>query len=222
MDENDSRQRHPPAEAEEPADALPNFEAQQAFGRVIEQLRAEPAAEPAADFTLRVMAGISEVQSEMTDAATAARQLKKRTASLLRYLTETPSLSDIALCFLLAGFFYFLLGVIFFLGIQNLEPLPETAGWLRLQPQVAMLTAGVLGTLGLLLLLVAGGFALRLARLGTIAYIGFSVFNGIWISLENTGPFTPIGLLCFTAAPVLLGLFLAASLQRYHRRAAAG
>ena len=221
MEKDDKYPITDPAAADDMSELPEDFETRPEFSPLIDRLRTEEAAEPGPDFTLRVMAGIDEVQSELAEAATAVKQIKQRTASLMRYLTDTPSVRDIALCFLLAGFFYFLLGVIFFLGLQNLQPLPPTAQWLRLQPQVAMITAGVLGTLGLLLLL-DGGMAMRLARIGTIAFIAFSVVNGTWISLENTGPVTSIGVLCFIAAPVLLGLFLAASLLRFGRRAAAG
>ena len=215
MEENDKGQTTGPIEAP------PDFETRPELAPVIDRMRGEPTQEPAPEFTRRVMASISAVQSEMDEAATAARQMKQRAASLMRYLTDTPAVSDIALCFLLSGFFYFLLGVIFFLGLLSLEPLPATAGWLRLQPPVAMLTAGVLGTIGLLLLLV-GQTALRLAQIAVMVFIAFSFFNGMWISLENTGRITPIGLVCFTAAPVLLGLFLAASLLRYRRQVMAG
>ena len=221
MKEKDQKQAPSSGESKPPSTAPDDFETQPQLERVIEQLRTSEAVEPHPDFTLRVMAGIADTQSEMADAATAARQMKTRATSLMRYLTETPSVSDIALCFLLAGFFYFLLGVIFFLGLQTLQPLQVTAGWLRLQPQVAMLTAGMLGTIGLLLL-VDGGIAMHLAQVGTLLFIVFSVFNGTWISLDTTAAFAPIGLICFTAAPVLLGLFLAASLQRYRRRVIAG
>lgn len=213
MEENEKKQ---------PSEPPPDFETRPELAPMIAQLRAEQTVEPGPDFTRRVMTEISAVQSEMTAAADANRQMKKRAASLMRYLTDTPSVADIGLCFLLAGFFYFLLAAIFFLGLQNLPPLPATAAWLQLQPQVAMVTAGGLGTIGLLLLVLASRIVMRLARIGTIVYIAFSIFNGAWISLESTGPYSLVGLLCFTAAPVLLGLFLAASLMRYHRRTAAG
>ncbi len=221
MEEKNSRQPSDPLDAQDLSEAPSDFEDQPELAPVIEQLRAEESTEPQSDFTLRVMAGISEVQSETAEAAATVQRFRERSASLMRYLTETPSVSDIALCFLLAGFFYFLLGVIFFFGLQTIEPLPAMAAWLRLQPQVAMCTAGVLGTIGLLLLL-NGGIAMRLARIGTIAYIGFSIFNGMWIGLMNVSSYRPFGLLCFAAAPVLLGVFLAASLQRYRRRMFAG
>jgi hypothetical protein len=221
MEDNDKKQPAGPDESKPLSMAPDDFETQPQLTPVIEQLRKSRAVEPGPDLTLRVMADIAETQSEMADAASAARQMKARATSLMRYLTEAPSVSDIALCFLLAGFFYFLLGVIFFLGLQTLQPLQVTAGWLRLQPQVAMLTAGMLGTIGLLLLF-DGGIAMHLAQVGTLLFIVFSVFNGTWISLEPAAAFAPIGLICFTAAPVLLGLFLAASLQRYRRRVPAG
>ena len=222
MEESDKRKPQGTVETEKTPEAPPEFEKQQRFAAVIEKLRGSQPVEPGQGFTARVMASIAEVQSEMTAAASDTKQMKKRAASLLRYLTAAPSMADIALCFLLAGFFYFLLGAILFLGIQNLQPLPATADWLRLQPQVAMITAGVLGTVGLLLLMMASRLVMRVARIATIAFIGFSVFNGVFISLENSGALTSFGLLCFTAAPVLLGLFLAASLHRCRRQAADG
>ena len=221
MEKNDKPQTPVAADTESSPEPPTDFETRPEFLPIIDRLRAEQTVAPPTDFTPRVMAGIYEVQTEMTAAASSAWQMKKRAASAMRYLTETPTGADIALCFLLAGFFYFLLGVIFFFGLQTMQPVPVTAGWLRLQPQVAMITAGVLGTLGLLLLL-DGGTAMRLAQIGTLVFIAFSIFNGMWISLENGGPFISFGFLCFTAAPALLGLFLTASLQRYRRRVFAG
>ena len=217
MENNNKPQAPADIDASGQTEAPADFEAREELAALIAQMRAEPAANPGPDFSLQVMARISNVQTEMTEAVAATRQLRQRAASLMRYLTETPTVADIALCFLLAGFFYFLIGIILFIGLQTLQPLPSSAGWLLLQPQVAMLTAGVLGTIGLLLLL-DGTVAMRLAQIGTSVFIAFSVFNGMWISITNAAAFTPIGLLCFTAAPVMLGLFLAASLQRYRRR----
>jgi hypothetical protein len=221
MEENSRPKSTVAIDDAEPAEAPEDFESRPELAAVIERLRAEPAAQPQADFTRRVMTTAADLQAEMTEAAAAAERMRERAASFVRYLTETPSASDIALCFLLAAFFYLLLGVIFFFGLQDIQPLPASAGWLRLQPQVAMLTAGVLAALGLLLLM-DGQTAMRLVQIGTLLFIGFSVFNGVWLGRLSAGGLTPVGLLCFTAAPVLLGLFLAASLQRYHRRALAG
>jgi hypothetical protein len=221
MEKNNRPKSNEAIDAIKPSEAPEDFESRPELAALIEQLRAEPAAQPQADFTRRVMEFVSEVQAEMTGAAAAAERMRKRAASLMRYLTDTPSVADIALCFLLAGFFYLLVAVIFFFGLQNMQPLPASAGWLRLQPQVAMLTAAVLAALGLLLM-IKGGMAMRLAQIGTLVFIGFSVFNGMWLGRMSAGGLSPAGLLCFTAAPVLLGLFLAASLQRYHRRAVAG
>ena len=119
MEEKDKKQTPEPGEST-PSSTVPvDFETRPQLESVIEKLRQSPAVEPHPDFTLQVMARIADTQSEMADAASATRQMKARATSLMRYLTETPSVSDIALCFLLAGFFYFLLGVIFFLGLQT-------------------------------------------------------------------------------------------------------
>jgi len=136
MEEENKRQKPGPVDGAGQPEAADDFEAQPQLSALIEQMRAEQAVEPAPNFTLRVMAGITDVQEEMTEAADSAQQMRMRAASLMRYLTDTPSVSDIALCFMLAGFFYFLLGVIFFFGLKSMQPLPAMAAWLRLQPWV--------------------------------------------------------------------------------------
>lgn len=221
MDEENAKRLSEPVGGEQPSEVADDFESDPAFAPIIERMRAETAAEPHPGFTQQVMAVIAEMQTAKTGSTAFWQQVRRRIAATVAYLTDTPSAADIALCFLLAGFFYFMLGIIFFFGLKSIEPLPATAQWLRLQPQIAMLTAGVLGTLGVLLLL-DGRLAMRLARIGTLAFIVFSVFNGTWFGVTGAASYRLFGLLCFTLAPVLLGLFLAASLQRFRSRATAG
>lgn len=221
MDKENEKRGSEPVSASPLSEVPDDFENNPAFVPIIEQMRAEKAVEPHPAFTRRVMTVVAEMQAAKAGSTAFWRQVRRRAAATVAYLTDTPSAADIALCFLLAGFFYFMLGIILFFGLQSIDPLPTAAQWLRLQPQIAMLTAGVLGTLGVLLLL-DGGLAMRLARIGTLAFIAFSVFNGTWFGVAGAASYRLFGLLCFTFAPVLLGLFLAASLQRFRRRVTAG
>ena len=71
----------------------------------------------------------------------------------------------------------------------------------------AFVTAFGFTALGLILLK-KGKFAIKIAQMGTILYIGFAVFNGIGIQAAPGNPFNAAGMFCYTVGAILLGFFI--------------
>lgn len=200
----------------DPAQAPDAFETFEEFAPIIALAKASESVAPHPGFTQRVMSKIAPATEEH---AQSRRYYPRRrtTGILFKNLTQTASGADIALCFFLAGFFYLILGIVFFVGLKSFELRLSAAGWIMLQPRIAFVTAGLLGALGLLLM-IKGLSAIRIVHVGVIGYILFSVFNGIRLHMAPTNPFNLAGILCFVGGSVLLGLFLAATVQKYRQQ----
>ena len=127
---------------------------------------------------------------------------------------EVETEEECAFCFLMAGFFYFIMGIVLFLGLKTIGNNIPVSGWFMLQPQIAFGSAFVFISLGFILRK-RSIFAIKMAYSWTIIYIGFSVFNSIGIQMAPGNPFTTAGMLCLTAGAVLLGFFLAVIVHKY-------
>jgi hypothetical protein len=200
----------------DPAQVPDAFETFEELAPIIALAKASASAEPPPGFTRRVMSEISPATEEH---AQSRRYYPRRRATglLFKNLTQAASGTDIALCFFLAGFFYLILGIVFFVGLKSFELRLSAAGWFMLQPRIAFVTAGLLGALGLILM-IKGLSGVRIAYMGVIGYILFSVFNGIQLHMAPTSPFNLAGILCFVGGSVLLGLFLTATVRKYRQQ----
>jgi len=200
----------------DPAQAPDSFETFEKFAPIIALAKASESVEPHPGFTRRVMSKIAPTTEEH---AQSRRCYPRRgtTGILFKNLTHAASGADIALCFFLAGFFYLILGIVIFVGLKSFELRLSAAGWIMLQPRIAFVTAGLLGALGLILM-IKGLSGVRIAHMGVIGYILISVFNGIRLHMAPTSPFNWAGILCFVGGSILLGLFLAATVQKYRQQ----
>lgn len=199
-----------------PVQAPDAFETYEEFAPIIALAKASEPVEPRPGFTRRVMSKIAPGTEEHPQSR---RHYPRRhtTGALLSNLTQAASRADIALCFFLAGFFYLILGIVLFVGLKSFELRLSETGWIMLQPRIAFVTAALLSALGLILM-IKDLSGIRIAHVGVIAYILFSVFNGIRLHLAPASPFNLAGILCFVGGSVLLGLFLAATVQKYRRQ----
>jgi hypothetical protein len=132
----------------------------------------------------------------------------------IRVWTDVADATECALCFFLAGFFYFTLSIVLVLGLKPLETQAPLATWIIIQPQLSLLNAIGFMALGFILVKKSAS-AVRIAQAGTIIYIGFTVFNGIGIQRTPGNPFTTVGLLCFVGGALMLGVFLLVILQKF-------
>jgi len=131
-----------------------------------------------------------------------------------RAWTEVETDAECAFCFLMAGFFYFILAVVLVLGLKTMVSHVHVSGWVMVQPQIAFASAIVFISLGIFLSK-KSMLAIKMAYSWTIIYIGFSLFNSIGIQMAPGNPFTAAGMLCLTAGAVLLGIFLAVIVHKY-------
>ena len=127
---------------------------------------------------------------------------------------EVETDAECAFCFLLAGFFYFIIGIVLVLGLKTMGGHVHGSGWVMIQPQIAFASAIVFISLGIFLSK-KSMLAIKMAYCSTIIFIGFSVFNSIGIQMAPGNPFTAAGMLCLTAGAVLLGIFLAVIVHKY-------
>ena len=133
---------------------------------------------------------------------------------IFRGWIEVETDAECAFCFLMAGFFYFIMGIVLTLGLKTMGGHVHVLGWVMIQPQIAFASAIVFISLGIFLSK-KSMLAVKMAYYWTIIYIGFSVFNSIGIQMAPGNPFTVAGMLCLTAGAVLLGVFLAVILHKY-------
>jgi len=127
---------------------------------------------------------------------------------------EVETNGECAFCFLMAGFFYFIMGIVLSVGLKTTVSIAPVSGMVMRQPQIAFVTAFVFIALGIILLK-QSILAIKIAHFWIILYIGFSIFNSIVIQIAPGNPFSVIGILCLTTGAVLLGFFLAVIVHKY-------
>ena len=128
--------------------------------------------------------------------------------------TEVETDAECAFCFLMAGFFYFIMGIVLAVGLKTTVSIAPVSGMVMLQPQIAFVTAFVFIALGIILIK-QSILAIKIAHFWIILYIGFSILNSIVIQMAPGNPFSVIGMLCLTTGAVLLGFFLAVIVHKY-------
>jgi hypothetical protein len=187
-----------------------NFESRHGFKRIIRLARTSSPVDVPRDFTEKVMHRVAaRNQPGLND-----RFLQAFSKINVRRWTEVADATECALCFFLAGFFYFVLGIVLIMGLKATEVRIPLAVWIIIQPQLAFITA--LGFLALgIILKRKSDSAVKIAQIGTLIYIGFTVFNGIGIQRTPGNPFNSAGMLCFIGGALILGVFLLLILQKY-------
>ena len=123
--------------------------------------------------------------------------------------------TDCSLCFLAAGYFYLIVGIVFILGLKKIHTEVMIPQWIMLQPKFVLVTAFAFVAVGILLMR-RNIFSIRVAYVITSFYIGIVLINGmIAYKFCDIIPISILGILCFTSAGILMGLFLSGILQRY-------
>ncbi len=131
-----------------------------------------------------------------------------------RALIEVETDAECAFCFLMAGFFYFIMGIVLGVGLKTTVGIAPVSGMVMIQPQIAFATAFVFIALGFVLLK-QSILAIKIAHFWIFIYIGFSILNSIGIQMAPGNPFSVIGMLFLTTGTVLLGFFLAVIVHKY-------
>jgi RNA polymerase sigma-70 factor (ECF subfamily) len=190
-----------------------NFESQERFKHIIPLLKNASQLPVPHNFTANVMDRLT-VRKRLSPYV---RMLEGFGKINIRMWTDVADATECALCFYLAGFFYFILSMVLIIGLKALGTQAPLAVWIIIQPQLALLNALGFAALGIILAKKSAS-AIRIAQAGTIIYIGFTVFNGLGIQKTPGNPFNTAGLLCFVGGALLLGVFLLVVLQKYQTK----
>ena len=155
--------------------------------------------------TLPLPESFSEkVLRRITDSASAPSPV------LVRKWTSATSSRELGHCFLVTGFFFFVLSVTLFWGLRSL---PEIE-WIQWQPAGVMAVALLYGVLGLFLEY-DGPTAVRAAEVGTAAGITVLAVLAAFGVNASQGPFANGVNTFFILVTIGPGLFLAMAVHRY-------
>jgi hypothetical protein len=152
-------------------------------------LRAETAPEPPGGLADRVMARVRAHRNSpwkvIGEALLRPREVSFHPLSALR---SPVSGQECSFYFIMVGVFYAILGVILMVGMHKLSASLVAPGWVRWQPQIALVTAGCMVAIGLYLLK-DGKLALRMARIGALFTWALPVSTGSSYPWSGISPF---------------------------------
>ena len=139
--------------------------------------------------------------------------LQPRTASVdpLKAL-RTPYPAEYFFYFIMVGVFYAVLSIVLTIGFHALGTTLSPPGWVRWQPQIALVTALCMAAMGFYLLK-DGKPALRVARIVAFVYVGFALLNGVVVPLEWNMPLSAYTALVSALIGVPTGFFLIRTIQ---------
>ena len=185
---------------------------------IARMMREEPAPEPATDLGERVMFRIRAFRpSPWKVLGEALLKPHKVSFHPLNALRSPVSGQECSFYFIMVGVFYAILGVILMIGLHKLGASLVAPGWVRWQPQIALVTAGCMVAIGLYLLK-DGKLALCMARMGALVYLGFALLNGIFVPLEWDLPVSAALSLLSMLVGVPTGFFLIRTIQNCGKR----
>lgn len=185
---------------------------------IVRMMRGEPAVEAPSGLEKRVMARIRTYRTSLRVLVVEAL-LKPHKVSFhpLNALRSQVSGQECSFYFIMVGAFYAILGVILMVGLHKLGASLVTPGWVRWQPQIALVTALCMVAMGFYLLK-DGKLALRVARIGALIYLGFAFLNGIIVPLEWDIPVSAFVSLLSTLVGIPTGVFLFRAIQNCGKR----
>lgn len=188
------------------------------FDGIARMMREEPAPEPQAGLGERIMSRVRAHRFSPWNVLGDAL-LKPREVSFhpLKALRSPVSGQECSFYFIMVGVFYAILGVILMVGLHKWGASLVTPGWVRWQPQIALVTAGCMAAIGLYLLK-DGKLALHMARIGALVYLGFALLNGVFVSLEWEIPVSAYVSLLSALIGLPTGFFLIRTIQNCGKR----
>jgi hypothetical protein len=145
--------------------------------------------------------------------------LRPRTASVdpLKALRYPVSGQECSFYFIMVGVFYAVLSIVLMIGFHVLGTTLSPPGWVRWQPQIALVTALCMAAMGFYLLK-DGILALRIARIVAFVYMGFALLNGVVVPLKWNMPLSAYTALISALIGVPTGFFLIRTIQNYGKR----
>ncbi len=171
---------------------------------------------PSNHFTNHVMSGLPEhAPSIVQQFFPTWIEIQKKIN--LKSWIEVSDHRECSICFFLAGFFYLILGLFLMSGLSAITDHSSISRWLLLQPQIALVISFSLMLFGIIVLRESLA-AIKIARLGIISFIGFSIINSVSIQCSPGNPFHSVGLISFTICSISIGIFLGAMIQKFFRK----
>ncbi len=185
---------------------------------IARMMRDEPAVETPGGLEERVMERIRAHRTSVWKAVGEAL-LRHRTASFnpIEALRSPISGQECSFYFIMVGAFYAIMSIVLILGFHVLGTSPTPPGWVRWQPQIALVTALCMVVMGICLLK-DGKAALRIARVGALVYLGFALLNGLVVPLEWNMPLSAFTALVSAIIGVPTGFFLIRTIQNCGKR----
>jgi hypothetical protein len=199
-----------------PPEMPPEFEQAAAIKSIVDLARTTPLSSPSEYFTHEVMHRLSEDSNRplRTSDHTAP---KSRMKIWPKRLIMPTSMVELASCFFLAGFFYLVMGLSLYFGIQYLDFSTSTTDWIQHQPIIALLMAFCFSTVGYILLKNTR-LAFRIANLSIFCYILISIINGVQAHTTFGNHFSFNAVLCALVGSTVMGIFLAVTLHNFKRQ----
>ncbi|MBU0661616.1 hypothetical protein KKG22_05600, partial [Patescibacteria group bacterium] len=184
------------------------------YSDITDIMKATPAVPPPADFTDRVMSRVSACDPCLSGKI---RQILSQWSprQVLKALFATPATApECCFCFIMAGCFYFIMGIVLFVGLRAISG-DILGGGLMYQPLASFVIAFGLGALGILLHKKSLR-ALKTVRLGILIYCGVVIVSGVSLQVESRIPFNLTALIGFIGGGLLMGAFLTLIVHKYH------
>lgn len=199
---------------DQPTRPLPEeFETREPFKSIILLAQKSPVPDPPPDLTEKVMTRIAARERRLMH-----EQIRVAFNKInIRRWTEVSDQTECALCFFMAGFFYLVFAFVLLMGLKAAGSKSPLAVWIIIQPQIAFITALGFSAIGIILLKKSDS-AVKIAQVGSIMYVGFSVFNAIGIRRAPGNPFSAAGVICFVGGTLILGIFLIVIVQKYQSK----
>ena len=181
------------------------------FKDIVEVLKRAPNVEPPPDFTGRV-----------ADAIEAGHRGSQPANGLVLPQPVGPfaGLEQGRSCpfwFIMAGFCYVTLGILLFFSLGRISNEFTLAGWINMQPQIAVAVGAIFIALGLLLFH-GKMIVLKAAQRCLFLYIGFVVVNGVGMQIKLGVPATVALFLFYIGCGAGLGFFLQEVVHRYQQQ----
>ena len=221
MDLLPGEEKYPQEIAGEHPGTDPRWKELEAIARM---MREEPAPEPPAGLGERIMSRVRAHAHRYSPWKFIGEALlKPRTVSFdpIKALRSPISGEECSFYFIMVGAFYAILSMVLMIGFHALGTTLISLGWVRWQPQIALVTAVCMVAIGLCLLR-DGKLALSMARIGAFVYLGFALLNGIFVSLEWDIPVSAALFLLSTLVGVPTGIFLIRTIQNCGKQYAQG
>ena len=181
------------------------------FKDIVEVLKRVPNVEPPPDFTGRVADAIEAGQRDRQPASTGVQPLHVGPFADLEQGRSCP------FWFIMAGFCYVTLGILLFFGLGRIGSDFTLAGWINMQPQIAVAVGVIFFALGLLLFH-GKMIVLKAVQRSLFLYIGFVVVNGVGMQIKLGIPATVALFLFYIGCGVGLGFFLQEAVHRYQQQ----